>query len=200
MWQYFATLQMLKIIPRKHHGLVDVAFRYAERCQRAFQRLQPQTLLASTSKVHMFFGISGECWNLQMLQISATRSFRAWSACAYHSIYTKIGRMIAPIAQFGVWIMLKSQSPWVKPMFQCQTHTAVWACLKIIGTSLKHRIWSLLGSPYNDTFSQAPSITPSVAVPTFSSAGKPYCCAIFRAASVSRNGSEGIELRLDGNC
>jgi len=61
MWPYFATLQMLKIIPRKHHGLVDFAFRYAERCQRAFQRLQPQTLLASTSKVHMFFGISGEC-------------------------------------------------------------------------------------------------------------------------------------------
>ena len=102
MWPCFATLQMLKIIPRKHHGLVDFAFRYAERCQRAFQRLQPQTLLASTSKVHMFFGISGECLNLQMLQISATRSFRAWSACAYHSIYTKIGRMIAPIAQFGV--------------------------------------------------------------------------------------------------
>ena len=35
-------------------------------------------------------------------EISATMSFRAWSACAYHSIYTKIGRMIAPIAEFAL--------------------------------------------------------------------------------------------------
>ena len=70
MWPYFATLQMLKIIPRKHHGLVDFAFRYAERCQRAFQRLQAETLLDfAPAKSTCFFGISGECWNLQMLQI-----------------------------------------------------------------------------------------------------------------------------------